>query len=195
MWTIALTTLHVIACIFLVIVVLLQKGKGSDVNAVFGGSSQTIFGSSGAGNFLTKLTSATAIVFMFTSLTLTIGNTKQGTKSVFDDVPAETTTPTTPEQPPTATPQAESGAPATTTTATTSTEKPAATAPAAGVTATTTPASGVTVTTTQVPATPPGATPPVATPPAAPSVTPVPAAPSAAAAPTNPKAPPASEKK
>ncbi len=187
MWTIFLTTLHVIACIFLVIVVLLQKGKGSDVNAVFGGSSQTIFGSSGAGNFLTKLTSATAIVFMFTSLTLTIGNTKQGTKSVFDDVPAETTTPATPEQPPVATPQAESGAPAVTTT--TSTEKPTATAPATGVTATTTPASGVTVTTSQVPATP------AATPPTAPSVTPVPAAPSAAASPASPKAPPTSEKK
>ena len=187
MWTIVLTTLHVIACIFLVIVVLLQKGKGSDVNAVFGGSSQTIFGSSGAGNFLTKLTSATAIVFMFTSLTLTIGNTKQGAKSVFDDVPAETTTPTTPEQP-AASPQAESGAPAATTT--TSTEKPTATAPATGATATTTPASDVTVTTTQVPATPLAATPP-----AAPSVTPVPAAPSAAASPASPKAPPASEKK
>ena len=161
MWTIFLTTLHVSACIFLVIVVLLQKGKGSDVNAVFGGSSQTIFGSSGAGNFLTKLTSATAIVFMFTSLSLTIGNTKQGTKSVFDDVPAETT-PATPEQPP-VTP--ESGAP---TAATTSTEKPANTAPT----------SGVTVTTTPVPAAPPAATAPAATtPPAAPSATPAPTAP------------------
>jgi preprotein translocase subunit SecG len=153
MWTIFLTTLHVIACIFLVIVVLLQKGKGSDVNAVFGGSSQTIFGSSGAGNFLTKLTSATAIVFMFTSLSLTIGNTKQSTKSVFDDVPTETT-PATPEQPP-ATPQGESGAP---TAATTSTEKPATTAPT----------SGVTVTTTPVPASPTTAAPAATTPPALP---------------------------
>src|SRR5919106_3166490 len=109
MWYTILIAVHVLSCFFLIGVVLLQQGKGSDVNAVFGGSSQTIFGSSGAGNFLTKLTSATAIVFMFTSLSLTIGNTKQGTKSVFDNVPAETT-PTTPEQPP-ATPQGESSAP------------------------------------------------------------------------------------
>ncbi len=163
MWIIFLTTLHVIACIFLVIVVLLQKSKGSDVNEVFGGSSQTIFGSSGAGNFLTKLTSATAIVFMFTSLSLTIGATKQSTKSVFDDVPAETT-PVTPEQLP-ATPQGESGAP---TAATTSTEKPATTAPT----------SGVTVTTTPVPAAPPAVTAPATTtPPAASSSAPAPIAP------------------
>jgi preprotein translocase subunit SecG len=142
--------------------VLLQQGKGSDVNAVFGGSSQTIFGSSGAGNFLTKLTSATAIVFMFTSLSLTIGNTKQGTKSIFDDVPAETT-PTTPEQPP-ATPQGESSAP---TAATTGTETPANTGPT----------SDVTVTTTPVPTSPAAEAPAATTPPAAPSAAPAPAAP------------------
>lgn len=162
MWTIFLTTLHVIACIFLVIVVLLQQGKGSDVNAVFGGSSQTIFGSSGAGNFLTKLTSATAIVFMFTSLSLTIGNTKQNTKSVFDDVPTATT-PTTPEQPPATTPQGESSAP---TAAATGTETPANTDQT----------SGVTVTTTPVPASPTAES-PATTPPAAPSAAPTPAAP------------------
>lgn len=180
MWIIFLTTLHVIACIFLVIVVLLQKGKGSDVNAVFGGSSQTIFGSSGAGNFLTKLTSATAIVFMFTSLSLTIGATKQSTKSVFDDVPAETT-PATPEQPPVI-PQGESGVP---TAATTSTEKPANTAPT----------SAVTVTTTPVPAPPVAAAPTTTTPPAAPSAAPAPTAPSAAVTPASPTTSTASEKK
>lgn len=163
MWTIFLTTLHVIACIFLVIVVLLQQGKGSDVNAVFGGSSQTIFGSSGAGNFLTKLTSVTAIVFMFTSLSLTIGNTKQNTKSVFDDVPTATT-PTTPEQPPATTPQGESSAP---TAATTNPQNPESTAPT----------SGVTVTTTPVPASPTAAAPTATTPPAAPSAAPTPTAP------------------
>jgi len=161
MWTIFLTTLHIIACIFLVIVVLLQKGKGSDVNAVFGGSSQTIFGSSGAGNFLTKLTSATAIVFMFTSLSLTIGNTKQGTKSVFDEVPADTT-PTTPEQLP-ATPPGESSAPTAGTTSSATPENAA-------------PTSGVTVTTTPVPASP-AAEAPAATPPAAPSAAPAPTIP------------------
>ena len=120
MWTTFLTILHIIACIFLVIVVLLQTGKGSDVSAVFGGSSQTIFGSSGAGNFLTKLTTATAIVFMFTSLSLTLGTTRQAKKSVFDDVPAAAPA-STPEQAPVA-PSAESGTPTATATLT---EKPA----------------------------------------------------------------------
>src|SRR5262245_1376658 len=102
MWSTALTILHILACIFLVVVVLLQTGKGTDVNAVFGGSSQTIFGSSGAGNFLTKLTTATAAIFMATSLFLTYGTARQTRKSVFDDAPPSptVTTPTTPEQAP-----------------------------------------------------------------------------------------------
>ena len=50
--------IHIICCLFLIGVVLLQQGKGADMGAVFGGSSSTIFGSSGAGNFLTRLTTA-----------------------------------------------------------------------------------------------------------------------------------------
>jgi preprotein translocase subunit SecG len=68
---ILITTVHVIACVILVLVVLLQAGKGADMGAVFGGASSTIFGSSGAGNFLTRLTTGAAIVFMATSLALT----------------------------------------------------------------------------------------------------------------------------
>jgi preprotein translocase subunit SecG len=68
---ILLTVVHVIACIILVLVVLLQAGKGADMGAVFGGASSTIFGSSGAGNFLTRLTTGAAVVFMTTSLGLT----------------------------------------------------------------------------------------------------------------------------
>ena len=64
-------TIHVLSCLFLIVVVLLQTGKGADMGAVFGGGSQTLFGSGGAGNFLTKLTTATAITFMVTSLILT----------------------------------------------------------------------------------------------------------------------------
>jgi len=67
---IAITIIHVIVSIGLILVVLLQTGKGAEVGAVFGGSSSTIFGSSGAGNFLTRLTTGMAIVFMMTSLTL-----------------------------------------------------------------------------------------------------------------------------
>jgi preprotein translocase subunit SecG len=65
-----LTGLHLIVCIFLIIVVLLQAGKGGGMGIAFGGGggSQTVFGSSGAGNFLTRLTSATAFIFLITSL-------------------------------------------------------------------------------------------------------------------------------
>ena len=90
-----ITVIHIIVCFFLAIVVLLQQGKGSDVSAVFGGSSQTLFGSSGAGNLLTKLTSASAAIFMITSLTLTYGAAKQSTKSLFDNAPIKTPPPAT----------------------------------------------------------------------------------------------------
>jgi preprotein translocase subunit SecG len=66
-----ITVLHVIACVFLVAVVLLQRGRGAQVGAVFGGGGGgTMFGGRGAGNFLTKLTTGSAIVFMLTSLSL-----------------------------------------------------------------------------------------------------------------------------
>ena len=83
------TLVHVLACFFLVLVVLLQTGKGSDVGAVFGGSSQTIFGSSGAGNFLTKTTTGIAILFMLTSLFLSYGASRQTTESLFDAISTE----------------------------------------------------------------------------------------------------------
>ncbi len=82
-----LTIIHVFACIFLVLVVLLQTGKGAEMGAVFGGSSSTVFGSSGAGNFLTRLTTATAIVFMLTSMSLTYLSTRRTTATVFDEAP------------------------------------------------------------------------------------------------------------
>ena len=56
--------IHNVICLFLIVVVLLQTGKGADMGAVFGGGSQTLFGSGGAGNFLTRLTTGTAIAFM-----------------------------------------------------------------------------------------------------------------------------------
>jgi preprotein translocase subunit SecG len=62
--------LHVLACIGLIMIVLLQRGKGADLGAAFGGSSQTVFGSQGAGGFLTKMTTGVAVLFMFTSLGL-----------------------------------------------------------------------------------------------------------------------------
>ena len=65
--------LHVIVCVFLVIVVLLQQGKSADLAGAFGGQgSQTAFGPRGAANLLTRLTTWCAIIFMLTSIGLTI---------------------------------------------------------------------------------------------------------------------------
>jgi preprotein translocase subunit SecG len=84
---IVVTIIHIVACLFLIGVVLLQQGKGADMGAVFGGSSSTIFGSSGAGNFLTRLTTAMAVVFMLTSLTLTYTSSQRLGSTVFDAAP------------------------------------------------------------------------------------------------------------
>lgn len=63
--------LHIVVSVALILVILLQTGKGSDIGAVFGGgSSQTLFGSTGPTSFLSKLTAGAAIVFMLTSLFL-----------------------------------------------------------------------------------------------------------------------------
>lgn len=62
--------LHYFVCAFLIVVILLQAGKGADIGAAFGGASQTVFGSRGAATFLSKLTTAVAIVFLMTSITL-----------------------------------------------------------------------------------------------------------------------------
>ena len=64
-------TVHIIVCLALIFIVLLQHGKGAGIGAAFGGSSQTVFGSTGAAPFLAKLTAVAAILFMVTSLGLT----------------------------------------------------------------------------------------------------------------------------
>jgi preprotein translocase subunit SecG len=65
-----LYVLYVIVCLFLILVVLLQAGRGG-MGSAFGGSSQTVFGGSGAGNFLTRLTVVSAALFMMLSAALT----------------------------------------------------------------------------------------------------------------------------
>ncbi len=77
-----LTVLHVIVCLFLILVVLLQAGKGGGMGIAFGGGggSQTVFGSSGAGNFLTRLTSITAFLFLLTSLGLAHFSSQQDSR-------------------------------------------------------------------------------------------------------------------
>ena len=81
----ALIVLHVIARVFLIAVVLLQRGKGAEMGAVFGGgASSTVFGSRGAGNFLTLLTKICATVFMLTSLSLSYLLTEQAGEGLFE---------------------------------------------------------------------------------------------------------------
>ena len=81
-----LVVIHVVCCLFLISIVLLQGGKGAEMGAAFGGSSQTIFGSRGASTFLSKLTTGAAIVFMLTSLILSMVANRH--TSVVKDVPA-----------------------------------------------------------------------------------------------------------
>ena len=81
-----LIVVHVIVCLFLIIVVLLQHGKGADIGASFGGSSQTLFGSEGPLPLLNKITTAAAIVFMCTSMGLAYYATHTGTESVMKDL-------------------------------------------------------------------------------------------------------------
>jgi preprotein translocase subunit SecG len=68
--TTALTVLHVLVCAFLILVVLLQQGKGGGMGAAFGGGTQQVFGGRGAGNLLTRATSIAATIFMLTSVSL-----------------------------------------------------------------------------------------------------------------------------
>ena len=76
--TVLLMILHILVCLFLIAVVLLQSGKGAEIGAAFGGSSQTLFGSRGAATFLSKMTTIAAVVFMVTSLLLAIVTSKGG---------------------------------------------------------------------------------------------------------------------
>ncbi|MDA8090776.1 MAG: preprotein translocase subunit SecG [Nitrospiraceae bacterium] len=76
--TILVSIVHVLMCLLLIFIVLIQGGKGAEVGAAFGGSSQTLFGSRGATTFLGKLTTVFAALFMLTSLVLTVTNLRGG---------------------------------------------------------------------------------------------------------------------
>lgn len=70
MLLILIKILHIAVAVFLILVVLLQTGKGAEMGAAFGGSSQTLFGGGGPAGFMAKLTTAAAVCFMLTSLGL-----------------------------------------------------------------------------------------------------------------------------
>jgi preprotein translocase subunit SecG len=92
---ILVTIIHVIVCLFLIIVVLLQSGKAGDISAAFGGQgSQAAFGPRGAATALSKATTISAVLFMLTSITLSINAIKHsGPRSVLQgekSAPAKT---------------------------------------------------------------------------------------------------------
>jgi preprotein translocase subunit SecG len=113
--TAVLVTIHVIVCIALVLIVLLQTGKGASLGAAFGGSTQTVFGATGGSGFFEKMTTVVAIVFMLTSLALTYVSAKRGGESIVKQPAAqEQTAPAEPQNaaPETAQPATPSAAPA-----------------------------------------------------------------------------------
>jgi preprotein translocase subunit SecG len=102
--TILIVIIHVIVCFFLIAVVLLQSGKSGDLAAAFGGQgSQTAFGPRGAASVLSRATTWSAIVFMLTSITLSIfASRRSGPTSVLSGVqPSQTKSqPAKPSSPP-----------------------------------------------------------------------------------------------
>ncbi|MFZ5876817.1 MAG: preprotein translocase subunit SecG [Nitrospirota bacterium] len=92
--TVLIIIVHVLVCLIMIGVILLQAGKGAEVGAAFGGSSQTIFGSRGATTFLSKLTIGAASLFMLTSLSLSIlSNQRSVASSIINALPPETAAP------------------------------------------------------------------------------------------------------
>ena len=115
------TIVHLFICVFLILIVLLQQGKGADVGATFGGGGNTMFGASGADTFLTKVTTFVAICFMLTSVVLAVRGQSGGDSSgtLFQNLPETQSLPTAndlpvTESPATGSPEAgspEAGAP------------------------------------------------------------------------------------
>lgn len=86
-----LFSLHILVSVFLIVIILLQQGKGADVGATFGGGGNSVFGAAGADNLLTKVTAIGAFVFMLTSLFLAVGQKPSiaSQSGVFQNLPSE----------------------------------------------------------------------------------------------------------
>jgi preprotein translocase subunit SecG len=106
-----LYTLHVLVCVFLILVVLLQQGKGADLSVFGGGSTQTAFGARGATTLLHKLTVTSFVIFVVTTLAISIFQSGGGGGSVMSgvDTARETQQPAAPAAPAPATPVAPAG--------------------------------------------------------------------------------------
>jgi preprotein translocase subunit SecG len=123
---ILIITLHVFVCLALILIVLLQTGKGADMGAAFGGgSSQTLFGSTGASTFLSKATTFAAVIFMITCFALAYLSANRQSTSVMSDVKANVEQ-AIPAQTATAQPAAKQETPAPAAQQTTAAETPAA---------------------------------------------------------------------
>jgi len=89
-----LVILHVVVCLFLIGVVLIQQGKSADLAGAFGGQgSQTAFGPRGAANLLTRLTTWSAVIFMLTSISLTILMSRASDRSVLSTIKTQQSAP------------------------------------------------------------------------------------------------------
>jgi preprotein translocase subunit SecG len=108
--TTLLIVLHTIVCLFLICIVLLQHGKGADIGASFGGSSQSLFGAEGPMPLLNKITTLAAIIFMGTSITLAYLSAHKSSGSVMSDIKVQEQK-APPQQPPVAVPMPTSPAP------------------------------------------------------------------------------------
>ncbi len=84
--TTLLVIVHILVCLFLIGIVLLQHGKGADIGATFGGSSQSLFGTEGPLPLLNKITTMAAIVFMGTSISLAYISANRSTGTVMEEV-------------------------------------------------------------------------------------------------------------
>lgn len=109
---ILLSIVHVVVCLILVLIVLLQSGKGADLAGAFGGGgSQTAFGARGTATFLSKLTTGAAVIFMLTSFALSLFTTRNTGSSVMQGAkPVPKQTAPAPAQNPPATPAPQSPA-------------------------------------------------------------------------------------
>jgi preprotein translocase subunit SecG len=95
--TYLLLAIHLIVCIALIGIVLIQGGKGAEIGAAFGaGSSNTVFGATGAQSFLGKMTTGAAIIFMLTSLALAIFWGQPGSSSIMPEQVAPVSAPAVP---------------------------------------------------------------------------------------------------
>jgi preprotein translocase subunit SecG len=96
---ILLIIIHVMVCFLMIGAILLQSGKGAEIGASFGGSSQTVFGSRGPANFLSKFTVVVAAIFMLTSFGLAILAKDRAFSSTVIDLNKKESSQTAPETP------------------------------------------------------------------------------------------------